>query len=148
MEARFAADWETIWPERTSVGLAVSGGPDSLGLLLLAQSVIPGSFMVATVDHGFRPDSANEARDVASLCDKLGIRHNILTLALSHGPALQERARGARYAALGDWMAGGGCGFVAADCGAGPDTGGRGGGAAARGGLIWARRGDRWAGTW
>ena len=103
MEARFAADWETIWPERTSVGLAVSGVPDSLGLLLLAQSVIPGSFMVATVDHGFRPDSANEARDVASLCDKLGIRHNILTLALSHGPALQERARGARYAALGDW---------------------------------------------
>lgn len=103
LEARFAADWEAIWPERTSVGLAVSGGPDSLGLLLLARSVIPGSFRVATVDHGFRQESAAEARYVASLCAKLGIRHDILTLALSHGPALQARARGARYDALGQW---------------------------------------------
>ena len=103
LEARFAADWETIWPEGTPVGLAVSGGPDSLGLLLLAQSVLPGSFMVATVDHGLRPESAAEAQDVASLCLKLGIRHDILTIALQRGPALQERARNARYAALGQW---------------------------------------------
>ncbi|WP_298192126.1 tRNA lysidine(34) synthetase TilS [Novosphingobium sp.] len=103
METRFAAEWEAIWPERRSVGLAVSGGPDSLGLLLLARSAIPGSFMVATVDHGLRPESAAEARYVASLCGKLGVRHDTLTLELSPGPALQERARRARYAALGQW---------------------------------------------
>lgn len=103
MEARFAADWETIWPEGTSVGLAVSGGPDSLGLLLLARSVIPGSFMVATVDHCLRPESAAEARYVAGVCELLGIQHVTLTLTLSQGPALQARARAARYAALGQW---------------------------------------------
>jgi len=103
LEDRFVADWETIWPERMPVGLAVSGGPDSLGLLLLAQSVLPGSFLVATVDHGLRPESAAEAQDVASLCWKLGIRHDILTIALPQKPALQERARQARYAALGQW---------------------------------------------
>lgn len=103
LQSRFAADWLAIWPENTPVGLAVSGGPDSLGLLLLAQAALPGGFMVATVDHGLRPESAAEARYVAGLCGDLGISHEILSIALEPGSALQERAREARYAALGAW---------------------------------------------
>ncbi|WP_292928867.1 tRNA lysidine(34) synthetase TilS [Novosphingobium sp. PASSN1] len=88
-------------PER--VGLAVSGGPDSLALLLLAHAVLPGSFEVATVDHGLRPESAGEAAHVGSIAEAQGIRHTVLRLDLELGPALQERARAARYRALGAW---------------------------------------------
>lgn len=59
--------------------------------------------MVATVDHGLRAESSAEARYVSLLCEARGIRHETLTIALSPGPALQERARAARYAALGRW---------------------------------------------
>lgn len=105
LAVRFAADWLAIWPEQKPVGLAVSGGPDSLGLLLLAQAAVPGTFMVATVDHGLRPESTNEARFIAGLCANLGIPHDILSIELSAGSAIQERARKARYAALGEWAA-------------------------------------------
>lgn len=70
---------------------------------MLARAALPAPLHVATVDHGLRPESAAEARYVAELCGKLGIRHETISLALPTGPALQERARDARYAALGDW---------------------------------------------
>ncbi|MFM9937052.1 MAG: tRNA lysidine(34) synthetase TilS [Novosphingobium sp.] len=104
---RFAADWAAVWPSDAPVGLAVSGGPDSLALLLLAAAALDGStrgrFRAATVDHGLRGESANEAAAVASLSAERGMAHATLTLDLGPGPALQERARAARYAALGDW---------------------------------------------
>lgn len=103
LEARFAADWLTIWPEQAPTGLAVSGGPDSLGLMLLAHAVIPGRFRVATVDHGLRQQSALEARYVADICAERGIPHETLAVEIEPGPALQERARDARYTALGKW---------------------------------------------
>ena len=37
------------------LGLAVSGGPDSLALLLLSAEAFPGRIAAATVDHGLRP---------------------------------------------------------------------------------------------
>jgi len=87
------------------VGLAVSGGPDSLALLLLFHEVAPRNFAVATVDHGLRPEAAAEAAMVAALCAKNDIPHHTLTLALPKGTAVQERARAARYAALAQWSA-------------------------------------------
>jgi len=81
----------------------VSGGPDSLAMLLLACAGLPHSFVVVTVDHGLRSESAIEAAGVAQLCAGLGIQHALLTLELASGPALQERARTARYHALGRW---------------------------------------------
>jgi tRNA(Ile)-lysidine synthase len=101
---RFAADWARIGPDRAPVGLAVSGGPDSMALLLLAHAALgPQRLAVATVDHGLRDGSAAEAALVATVCADLGVRHSTLTLALAAGSAVQERARDARYAALAQW---------------------------------------------
>lgn len=103
----FAADWGRIFPEGTPVGLAVSGGPDSLALLLLAHAVLPAQgFAVATVDHGLRAESAGEAAMVAHLCAERGIAHDTLRISLASGSAIQERARAARYRALEDWRVG------------------------------------------
>ncbi|MEN3147941.1 tRNA lysidine(34) synthetase TilS [Neorhizobium sp. IRAMC:178] len=61
--------------------VAISGGSDSCGLLIaLSKFNLPGSglsLFAATIDHGLRPESADEARAVAALCDKLGIPHFI-----------------------------------------------------------------------
>jgi len=70
---------------------------------LLALAVAPGPVFAATVDHGLRPESAAEAAAVAAICAERGVRHAILRLDLPAGAAVQERARAARYAALGDW---------------------------------------------
>ena len=88
------------------MGLAVSGGPDSLAMLVLAHQTITGLFEVATVDHGLRLQAADEAAMVALLCARLGIAHRTLKLDLAAGTAVQERARNARYAALAAWLRG------------------------------------------
>lgn len=82
----------------------MSGGPDSLALLLLAQTALPGRVAAATVDHGLRAEAADEAALVASLCAELGVPHAVLKVTLAPGN-VQAGARAARYAALADWMA-------------------------------------------
>ncbi len=79
---------------------AVSGGPDSLALLLLAQQILPGKLVAVTVDHQLRSDSANEAQVVAKICRDLGVSHIILTPDEKIVGNLQSSARTARYALL------------------------------------------------
>lgn len=81
----------------------MSGGPDSLALLLLAHASFPGRIEAATVDHGLRPGSATEAAMVAGICERLGVAHAVLSVAVAAGN-LQAEARAARYAALAAWM--------------------------------------------
>lgn len=94
------------------LGLAVSGGPDSLGLLLLAQAALPGRIAAATVDHGMRAESADEAAMVGRVCAGLGIPHAVLAVVVAPGN-VQSQARSARYAALADWAAGAGLAALA-----------------------------------
>lgn len=103
--ARFAADLDALLPSAERLGLAVSGGPDSLALLLLAAAARPGRVAAASVDHGLRGESRAEAEAVARMCRQLGVPHAILTIDWPQAPttALQERARTARYAALAEW---------------------------------------------
>jgi len=101
--SRFSADLAALWPGTGKLGLAVSGGPDSLAMLLLAQAALPGRVAAATVDHGLRAESAAEAAMVAALCARLGVPHETLAVALAAGN-VQAEARAARYAALGQWM--------------------------------------------
>lgn len=100
---RFAGDLAKLWPAGERLGLAVSGGADSLALLVLADAARPGGFDVASVDHGLRDDSAGEAAAVARVCAERAIPHATLRLDVPGGANLQARARTARYAALGRW---------------------------------------------
>jgi tRNA(Ile)-lysidine synthase len=85
------------------IGLAVSGGPDSLALMLLAHAAFPKAISVATVDHRLRPEAADEAAFVARLCVERGIPHTILTPDQPITGNLQSAAREARYQLLNDW---------------------------------------------
>ena len=104
LTARFAGDLAALWAGKGKLGLAVSGGPDSLALLLLAQAALPGRVEAATVDHGLRPESAGEAAMVAAVCARLGVPHQTLAVEVAQGN-IQSQARTARYAALAGWMA-------------------------------------------
>lgn len=84
-------------------GIAVSGGPDSMALLALAHDAFGSRIAAATVDHGLRPNSRNEALMVAHRCADIGIPHRLLTPAQPIRGSLQNAARQARYAALDDW---------------------------------------------
>ena len=89
--------------------LAVSGGPDSIALLLMAARWAQGlgaaapALHVATVDHGLRPEARDEAALVAATATAWGLPHETLVWT---GPKpssrIQERARKARYALLAD----------------------------------------------
>ncbi len=92
------------------IGVAVSGGGDSLALLLLAQGWAAEAgftLLAATVDHGLREGSAEEAEGVAAQCAKLGIDHDICRWDGWSGDGnLQMAAREARKALLIHWADG------------------------------------------
>jgi tRNA(Ile)-lysidine synthase len=102
---RFTADLDPLIAPDARLGVAVSGGPDSLAMLLLAAAARPGQVEAATVDHGFRPEARSEGEMVAAVCERLGIRHALLTARWDELPetAIQERARKQRYRLLGYW---------------------------------------------
>src|SRR3954470_23762026 len=102
---RFRADACRLAPADRAFAIAVSGGPDSLALLLLAAAAFPANVHAATVDHRLRPEAAAEAAHVAMICAGLGIPHRILAVTVAPGASVQAQARAARYAALGGWMA-------------------------------------------
>lgn len=93
------------------LALGVSGGSDSMALLRLAVDwrarecpTLP--LTILTVDHGLRPESAGEARQVKAWCAALGVPH--VTLRWDGAPpatGLQAKARAARYALLTGWCA-------------------------------------------
>lgn len=112
---RFAADLAALWPEdeRTGpLGLAVSGGPDSLALLLLAHAALPDAIAVCSIDHGLRPEAAGEVALVERIAGERGIPFTQLAVTLAPGN-LQAQARAARYAALAKWAKDKGLGAVA-----------------------------------
>jgi tRNA(Ile)-lysidine synthase len=88
--------------------LAVSGGPDSTALLVLAarwakRTKPAPKLMAVTVDHGLRPEAAREAVAVKRLARQLGVPHRTLHWAgTKPQTGLQEAARVARYRLLAD----------------------------------------------
>lgn len=80
---------------------AVSGGADSLALLVLATAA--GCDVTAVhVDHGLRADSARDADVVAGAAAAFGAAFRAEHVDVDDGPNLEERARDARFAALPD----------------------------------------------
>ncbi|SEP60489.1 tRNA(Ile)-lysidine synthase [Faunimonas pinastri] len=99
-----------IDPERVFAGcagakgivLAVSGGPDSTALMVLASrwSEAP-PLLVVSVDHGLRAEAADEARLVAENATRLGLPSRIMRCgAFSTDANVMSEARKARYACL------------------------------------------------
>jgi tRNA(Ile)-lysidine synthase len=83
----------------TPVTCAVSGGADSLALLVLAAEA--GCRATAVhVDHGLRPGSAHEAEVVRAAADRWGAAFRGVRVTVAPGANLEARARAARYAAL------------------------------------------------
>lgn len=102
--ARFADDLRRVAGEPGRLALAVSGGPDSMALLLLAVAALPGRVVAVTVDHGLRAESAGEAAMVARVCEGLGVAHSTLSPKVPiTGASLQAQARAARYSLLAGW---------------------------------------------
>jgi tRNA(Ile)-lysidine synthase len=105
LTARFAAALARLWPQEDRagpLGLAVSGGPDSLALLLLGAAAMPGEIAVMSVDHGLRPEAAGEVALVEGLCRALDVPFAAARVSVGAGN-LQAKAREARYGALGRW---------------------------------------------
>lgn len=84
------------------LGVAVSGGGDSMGLLhLLLQKDVPVS--VATVNHNLRDEAAAEAQAVAAFCAAHGVPHEVLHWHWDGQGNLQDQARRGRYDLLAGW---------------------------------------------
>jgi hypoxanthine phosphoribosyltransferase len=89
----------TFPPPGTALACAVSGGADSLALLVLATAA--GCDVTAIhVDHGLRPGSDAEAGVVAAAAARLGARFEGHRVSVPAGPNLEARARAARFAVL------------------------------------------------
>lgn len=89
------------------VGVAVSGGGDSVALLLRMQAwgeATGRGIAAVTVDHGLRAESAVEAAGVAAMCARLGVSHDIVCWTGWNGRGnLQQAARLARRIRIGGW---------------------------------------------
>ena len=88
-----------------TIAIGVSGGADSLALVLMFKAVYPQRQLVAlTVDHKLRPSSGEEAHYVAKVMKKCGIEHHILVWEGEKTiTGIEEQARGARYQLLCNW---------------------------------------------
>lgn len=84
----------------TAVVCGVSGGADSLTLMVLA---VAADLQVTAVhvDHGQRPGSAAEAESVAAATTTFGVRFDARTVTVEPGSNLEARMRVARLDALG-----------------------------------------------
>lgn len=92
---------------RPALAVALSGGADSLALTLLLEHWCRqrgGTLLALTVDHGLRPESAAEARDVAGWMAARGVEHRILRVETPDWStvrgSLQAVARELRYRLL------------------------------------------------
>jgi tRNA(Ile)-lysidine synthase len=86
-------------PPGSALTCAVSGGPDSLALLVL--SIAAGCEVTAIhVDHGLRPGSGAEADVVAAAARRFGAAFRAEVVHVGDGPNLEARARSARFSVL------------------------------------------------
>ena len=89
----------------SELGLAVSGGSDSLAMLYICSDWAQKNKVklhCLTVDHKLRSESAKEAELVANHCSGLGINHEIVEWKHEGNISgnLSDSARSARYLSL------------------------------------------------
>ena len=95
------------------LAVAVSGGPDSLALVILADRWArerAGGICALTVDHRLRPESAAEIRQLETWLSAREIRHEVLVWSGEKPKTgIQKAARIARYQLLAGWCRDHGC---------------------------------------
>ncbi len=93
--------------KKPSVAVAVSGGPDSMSLLFLANAFIKykeGKLMALIVDHRIRKNSKDEAKFISSYLGKNNIKSQILTVNKDKvSKKSMNEARNNRYNLLTDF---------------------------------------------
>lgn len=108
LSLRFAQAMDALNPPGR-IGIAVSGGGDSMALMHLAQRWGGAHLQVASIDHGLRPEALRETAMVAQSAYELGLSHVTLRWHGWDGRGnLQNNARRARQALLRDWAKGAG----------------------------------------
>ena len=89
---------------RDHVLVACSGGPDSTALLHVLHRLrqeLGITLCAASIDHGLRPESAEEVRQVGAFAAELGVPFVGARVTVSaEGASIQARARELRYRAL------------------------------------------------
>lgn len=103
LEKKFACNFELLSSDLyfKNIGIAVSGGVDSIALLLLMHKYAADkniSLTIFTVNHNLRPEAAKEVKYVTALCVKLGVA--CVSLSWDHQgnfTNLSARARQGRY---------------------------------------------------
>ena len=105
LTARFAQAMESLVREHPArLGLAVSGGGDSMALMHLAQHWGGAALHVASVNHSLRPEALQETAFVAQTARELGLSHVTLNWSGWDGHGnLQDAARQARRNLLAEW---------------------------------------------
>jgi len=113
--AEFAASLAALahFESRPFLAVAVSGGPDSLALAILANHWArerAGRICALTVDHGLRRESGAEIRLLRGWLVARTIRHEVITWSADKpATGIQEAARTARYTLLAEWCREHGC---------------------------------------
>lgn len=85
------------------VVVACSGGPDSVVLVHVLHRLrreLGITLTVASVDHGLRPEAAEEVSGVGRFADSLELPFRPLSVEVGEGASVQASARTARYDAL------------------------------------------------
>jgi tRNA(Ile)-lysidine synthase len=101
-----AADFLRVLDRPSRILVGISGGSDSTGLLIALLQANQAlhfnhSLFAATVDHGLRPEAAQEARQVGELCTRLDVSHSIHRWdEAKPSSGLMAAAREARYGLL------------------------------------------------
>jgi len=104
---RHAVGWPFVGKRPELLGVAVSGGSDSMALLdLMIWIGRDQGFEVraVTVDHGLRAEASDEAAQVAAYCRDQGVGHDVLVWnGWDKRGNLQAKARKARYGLISQW---------------------------------------------
>lgn len=108
LDASFATSMAALAPiePRAHLAVAVSGGPDSRALALLAKTWAGNhgaTLSALVVDHGLRPDSAAETAETIRWLNGQAIPSYALTVQVAREGNLPQAARDARYTALTEW---------------------------------------------
>ena len=117
VRARAFAALDVLAGDARGLGIALSGGGDSVALMHLAAEWAARRgcrLAAATVDHGLRPESATEAAAAGAAAARLGLPHQVLHWQAGGASGnLMANARQARLDLLAGWARGQGLDAVA-----------------------------------